>query len=62
MNTAKIRKALIAGGSAALAVIITGLKTEIPQTSNGWGALIGGAIAAAVVAGWATWRVPNAPQ
>lgn len=60
MNAAKVRKALIAAGGAALAVIVTGLQTEVPQTSGGWGALLGGAVAAAVVTGWATWRIPNA--
>jgi hypothetical protein len=62
VNASKIRKALVAAGGAALAVLVTGLQTEVPQTSNGWGLLLGGAVAAAVVAGWATWRVPNAPQ
>lgn len=61
MNAAKIRKALMAAGSVFLAVVFTGLQTEIPETSNGWGALLGAAVAAGVVAGWATWRVPNAP-
>ena len=56
----KIRKALIAAGTAGVAVLITGLKTEIPQTSNGWSALIGGVIVTAALAGYAVWRVPNA--
>lgn len=57
----KIRKALVAAGTAGLAVLVTGLQTEIPQTEAGWVALIGAAVGTAIVAGWATWRVRNAP-
>jgi hypothetical protein len=58
---ARIRKAVIAGvtagGGAALAVV----------AKSGWhldqatvGQAIGAFAAAAAVAGWATWKVPNA--
>jgi hypothetical protein len=57
----RIRKALAAAGSAGLAVLITGLQTEIPRTQAGWVALVAAAVGAAVVAGWAVWRIPNAP-
>lgn len=57
----RVRKSLVAAGAAGAAVLITGLKTEIPQTEAGWVALIGSAAGAAIVAGWATWRIPNAP-
>lgn len=56
----KIRKALVAGAATGLGVLVTGLKTEVPQTDAGWVALVTSAIGAAVVAGWATWRVENA--
>lgn len=55
----KVRKALVAGAGAAGAALIAGLKSEIPQTSGGWALLIGGAVTAGIVFGWATWRVPN---
>lgn len=57
----KVRKALAAAGTAGLAVLITGLQTEVPRTQAGWAALVTAAIGAAVVAGWVTWRIPNAP-
>ncbi len=57
----RIRKALAAAGTAGLAVLVTGLQTEIPRTQAGWVALIGAAAGAAVVAGWVTWRIPNTP-
>lgn len=60
MNWTKIRKALVAGGGGFLVTFFTGLTTEIPRTSNGWGGLFGAAVTAAIVIGWATWRVPNA--
>lgn len=55
----KMRKALVAAGGAALAVVVTGLQTEVPRTDEGWVALIGAAVGAALIAGYATWRVPN---
>jgi hypothetical protein len=57
----KIRKALSAAFAAGLAVILTGLATEIPRTNAGWAALLGSAVGAAAVAGYAVWRVPNVP-
>jgi hypothetical protein len=55
----KIRKAISAALSAGLAVILTGLGTEIPRTQAGLVALIGAAVGAALVAGYATFRVEN---
>lgn len=60
MDLSKIRKALMAAGTVFLGIVFTGLQAEVPHTASGWGGLLGGAVAAAVVAGWATWRVPNA--
>lgn len=57
----KIRKAASAAIAAALAVILTGLATEIPRTQAGWAALVGSAAGAGLVAGYAVYRVPNAP-
>lgn len=57
----RVRKALVAAGAAGLAVLVTGLKTEVPTTEAGWVALIGSAAGTALLAGWATWRIPNAP-
>jgi hypothetical protein len=56
-----IRKAVVAGVLATGTALVVGLKTEIPQTDEGWAALIGGAIVSGVLAGFATWRVRNAP-
>jgi hypothetical protein len=43
-----------------LAVVLTGLKTEVPRTDDGWVGLIVGAVTAGLLAGYATWRIPNA--
>lgn len=49
-----------AGITAALAAAGAALATEVPQTGGGWGALVGGALAAgaaaALVAGRATFN------
>lgn len=52
----KIRKALVAGLSAALSALVAAV-----ASGEGLSAVVvGGALAAGVVAGWATWQVPNA--
>ena len=58
---AKVRKALVSALGATAAAIITALVNgDKPETSEGWAALVGGSIGLGVVAGIATWRVPNA--
>jgi hypothetical protein len=59
MNISKIRKALMAAGTAAVGVLFTAITTKAPDSSEGWAALIGAAVGAGVLAGYATWRVPN---
>jgi hypothetical protein len=54
---AKVRKALIAAAGAA----VTALVTSYAKTGKLDAAAAGIALGAAVVAGWAAWRVPNAP-
>lgn len=49
----------MAGLGAGAGALIVGLQTEVPRTEAGWIALIGSALAAGVVTGLATWRVPN---
>lgn len=56
----KFRKATSAAFAAGLAVVLTGLATEIPRTNAGWAGLLGSAAGAAFVAGYAVYRVPNA--
>lgn len=58
----RVRKAVTAGVLAAGTAVVVGLKTEVPTTNDGWVALIGGALVAGVLTGWATYRVPNAPD
>jgi CII-binding regulator of phage lambda lysogenization HflD len=53
----KVRKALIAAVGAAA----TALVTSYAKTGKLDAAAVGIALGAAVVAGWAAWRVPNAP-
>jgi CII-binding regulator of phage lambda lysogenization HflD len=53
----KVRKALIAAAGAAAAALVT----SYAKTSKLDAAAVGIALGAAVVAGWAAWRVPNAP-
>ena len=57
MSWAKIRKALVAAGAGAIAAGGTALEDGV-ITSGEWWTILG----AALVAGWAVWRVPNAPQ
>lgn len=56
----KIRKAVIAGGGAALTAVIAGVQGGAPATVDGWVALAVGAAGAGFLTAWATWRVPNA--
>lgn len=61
MNLSRIRKALVAAGSAALAVAGTQLaKDGVPANPDGWAGLIVAMLGAAVVAGFATYSVRNA--
>lgn len=60
MNVARIRKALVAGGTSAVGAFVLGLKTEIPQTEEGWVALVLGSLSTGVLVGYATYRVRNA--
>jgi hypothetical protein len=52
----KVRKALIAAGLAAAAALVTAIQDGRVDNAD-----IGTVVAAAVVAGVAVWRVPNAP-
>lgn len=61
MNAKRIRKALVAGGAAGVAVVFTGMTTDTPNDEGEWAALIAKAVGAALVTGYATWRVRNAP-
>lgn len=59
---AKIRKALVAAVSAAAAALLGALaQGGVPADTVGWLAVLGTAASAGLVAGYATWRVPNAP-
>lgn len=56
---ATFRKAIGAGMSAALAVLFTGLATEIPRTQPGWVLLGGAAVGAGFTAGLAVYNLRN---
>lgn len=57
----KIRKAVMAAAGAGAAVALTALQADgVPADAEGWAKLVGGVLVAAFVAGYATWRVPNA--
>lgn len=61
MNLARIRKAIAAGVGATIAAIVPALiNGDKPATAQGWGALIGGAIALGVATGVAAYSVRNA--
>lgn len=55
---AKIRKALMAAAGAAVAALVTAAMARggMPTAAE-----IGAALGLGVAAGWAAWRVPNAP-
>jgi hypothetical protein len=57
-----VRKALVAGVVAAGGAAWTALVNGVPSSETGWLALVGSAVSAGLVAGWATWRVENAPK
>jgi hypothetical protein len=57
----RIRKALVAAGLAALTALGTGLGTEVPKTKAGWVALFTATAVAAMLAGYATFKVANTP-
>lgn len=59
MNAARMRKALVAAGTAAAGALALGLFTEIPQNKAGWVALLGGAFCIGIAAGQATYRTRN---
>lgn len=61
MDLKRIRKAIAAGVGATVAAIVPALiNGDQPATAQGWGALIGGAIALGVVTGLATYSIRNA--
>lgn len=57
MNLGKIRKALMAGGGAAVAALLAAVQAH---GTVSW-ADAGTAVGAGLTAGWATWAIPNAP-
>jgi hypothetical protein len=59
---ARIRKAVIAGLGAGLSVAVGALVAAGTLDQDQISKAIGAGVAAAVVAGWATWRVPNASR
>lgn len=61
---ARIRKAVTAGVLAAAAATGSAIFTALPDglTQDEISKAIGVGIAALVVTGWATYRVPNAPM
>lgn len=58
---ARIRKAVVAGGSAGIAPAAAVLAKAEKFDSATISQAIGAFIATAAVVGWATWRVPNKP-
>lgn len=56
----RVRKALIAGAGAAGGALWAGLQADVPDSELEWLALLGVAASAGLLAGFATWRVPNA--
>lgn len=55
----RARKAFLAGAGAFVTAMVVGLKTEIPQTNEGWVALITGALVSGIVVGWSTYKIRN---
>lgn len=59
---AKIRKAVMAAAAAAVAAFLGALARDgVPADTEGWLAVLGTAAGAGLLAGYAVWRVPNAP-
>lgn len=59
MDLAKIRKALVAGGAAAVTAMVSSVLTDPPSTTEGWIGLVASALGVGVAVGWATWKVRN---
>lgn len=59
MDVARMKKALVAAGTAAGGAFVLGLFTEIPQTGKGWVALIGGSLVVGITAGRITYNTRN---
>jgi hypothetical protein len=57
---ARIRKAVTAGLAAGVSVGVGALVAAGTLDQDQISKAIGAGVAAAVLAGWATWRVPNA--
>ncbi len=57
----RVRKALMAGMVAGGGALLAAVTAEVPTSLEGWSAVVGGALAAGLLAAYATWRVPNAP-
>lgn len=59
---ARVRKAVVAGVTAGAAAAVSLLaKSGWSLDSTTISQAVGAFVAAAAVAAWATWRVPNAP-
>lgn len=57
----RVRKAFVSGAGAAVAAFAGAwVKGGAPVGAQGWGAMLGSAVAAGLVVGLGTWRVPNA--
>jgi hypothetical protein len=57
---ARIRKAITAGLAAGLSVAVGALVTAGSLDQDQIVKAVSAGVAAAIVAGWATWRIPNA--
>ncbi len=60
MNVSPVRKALAAGLGAALTAAVAAYGPA-HATRDDWIKILAAALAAGVVVGWTTWRVPNIP-
>lgn len=60
MDLKRIRKALVAAGTATGGAFVLGLFTEIPRTDEGWVALVLGSLAIGATAGRLTFQTRNA--
>jgi len=57
---ARVRKAITAGLAAGVSVAVGAIVAAGTLDQDQISKAIGAGVAAAVLAGWATWRVPNA--
>lgn len=55
----RARKAVVAAALAAAGAFVTSITAEVPQTSDGWIALVTAAVGIGLAAGWATYRTTN---